>query len=112
MFVNTFTFSALVANALADSAGFVLPSSGLASTTKFYLGPELSSGTVCGMNALPNSASTSRKQGGGPGYLYVRLFLKSYISGIKQFSEKFETGSNQPARFRRQLICHRCWWTR
>jgi hypothetical protein len=112
MFVNTFTFSALVATALAGSAGYVLPSSGSASTTQFYLSPELSGGMACGMSALPNSASTSGKQGGGPGYLYVRLFLKFYLSGMKQFSEEFETGSNQPARFRRQPICHRCRWTR
>jgi hypothetical protein len=70
-----FSVSVLVATALADSAGYVLPSSGSASTTQFYLGPELSSGTACGMSALPNSASTSGKQGGGPGYLYVYLLL-------------------------------------
>lgn len=57
----------------ADSAGYDLPSSGSASTTQFYLGPELSSGTACGVDALPNGQSTSGKQGGGPGYLYVCL---------------------------------------
>lgn len=57
----------------ADSAGYVLPSSGTASTTQFYLGPELSSGTACGVDALPNGASTSGKQGGGPGYLYAAI---------------------------------------
>ena len=60
---------------IADSAGYVLPSSGVASTTQFYLGPELSSGTACGVDALPNGQSTSGRQGGGPGYLYVRLIL-------------------------------------
>ena len=64
-------FTAMVAIAQADSAGYVLPSSGSASTTQFYLGPELSSGTACGVSALPNGESTSGKQGGGPGYLYV-----------------------------------------
>jgi hypothetical protein len=62
---------ALLSAVTADSAGYVLPSSGTASTTQFYLGPELSSGTACGVDALPNGASTSGKQGGGPGYLYV-----------------------------------------
>jgi len=56
-----------------DSAGYVLPSSGTASTTQFYLGPELSGGTACGMSALPNGKSTSGKQGGGPGYLYAAI---------------------------------------
>jgi hypothetical protein len=48
------------------------PSSGVASTTQFYLGPELSGGTACGVKALTNGKGTSGKQGGGPGYLYVR----------------------------------------
>lgn len=61
----------LMGTVAADSAGYVLPSSGSASTTQFYLGPELSSGTACGVDALPNGQSTSGKQGGGPGYLYV-----------------------------------------
>lgn len=62
---------AILGLAAADSAGYVLPSSGTASTTQFYLGPELSSGTACGVDALPNGKSTSGEQGGGPGYLYV-----------------------------------------
>lgn len=57
----------------AASQGYVLPSSGVASTTQFYLGPELSSGTACGVDALPNGQSTSGKQGGGPGYLYAAI---------------------------------------
>ncbi|PMD28029.1 glycoside hydrolase family 45 protein [Hyaloscypha hepaticicola] len=56
-----------------DSAGYYLPSSGTASTTQFYLGTELSSGTACGVDALPNGKSTSGKQGGGPGYLYAAI---------------------------------------
>lgn len=56
----------------ADAAGYSLPSGGVASTTQFYLGPELSGGTACGVRALPNGRSTSGRQGGGPGYLYVR----------------------------------------
>jgi hypothetical protein len=58
---------------LQNVAGYVLPSSGVASTTQFYLGPELSGGTACGVNALPNGQSASGRQGGGPGYLYVCL---------------------------------------
>lgn len=53
--------------------GYVLPSGGSASTTQFYLGPELQGGTACGMSALPNGQHTSGRQGGGPGYAYVRL---------------------------------------
>lgn len=66
-----------------DSAGYYLPSSGTASTTQFYLGPELSSGTACGVDALPNGASTSGEQGGGPGYLYVgrHFIVVIHISG-------------------------------
>lgn len=62
---------ALLHLASADSAGYSLPSSGAASTTQFYLGPELGGGTACGMSALPNGKGTSGRQGGGPGYLYV-----------------------------------------
>ena len=65
------TAAILMGTVAADSAGYVLPSTGSASTTQFYLGPELSSGTACGVDALPNGQSTSGKQGGGPGYLYV-----------------------------------------
>jgi len=57
----------------AADPGYVLPSSGVASTTQFYLGPELGSGTACGVSALPNGKSTSGSQGGGPGYLYAAI---------------------------------------
>ena len=61
----------------ADSAGYVLPSSGTASTTQFLLGPELSSGTACGMNSLPDGqTSLSGSLGSpsnGPGYLYAAI---------------------------------------
>lgn len=67
MFKSTFLAAAVLLGTVAgDSAGYVLPSSGSASTTQFYLGPELGSGTACGVDALPNGASTSRQQGGGP----------------------------------------------
>jgi hypothetical protein len=71
--------TALLSVVTADSAGYVLPSSGVASTTQFYLGPELGSGTACGVSALPNGKSTSGKQGGGPGYLYVRIPIPSTL---------------------------------
>jgi len=58
---------------LRNVASYDLPSSGVASTTQFYLGPELSGGTACGVDALPNGKSTSGKQGGGPGYLYAAI---------------------------------------
>lgn len=61
--------------AVADSAGYVLPTSGTASTTQFLIGPELSGGTACGVDKLPNGATSLPNgeigEGGGPGYLYV-----------------------------------------
>jgi len=62
-----------VVNAAADASGYILPSSGTASTTQFILGTELSSGTACGVNALPGGVSTSGGQGGGPGFLYAAI---------------------------------------
>ena len=62
--------------AVTNGTGYVLPSSGTASTTQFLIGPELSGGTACGVGALPNGASSLPNgqlgAGGGPGYLYVR----------------------------------------
>jgi hypothetical protein len=84
--------ASLVRLTAADTAGYYLPSGGVASTTQFYLGPELNGGTACGVKALPNGQSTSGRQGGGPGHLYVRrasllLFLPSHcpfpISGFE-----------------------------
>jgi len=73
-FKSTFaSVAVLLGSVSADSAGYDLPSGGSASTTQFYLGPELSGGTACGMSALPNGKSTSGKQGGGPGYLYAAI---------------------------------------
>ncbi|RDW84246.1 glycoside hydrolase family 45 protein [Coleophoma cylindrospora] len=63
----------MAVNVCADSAGYVLPSSGSASTTQFILGTELSSGTGCGVSSLPDGKSTSGGQGGGPGYLYAAI---------------------------------------
>lgn len=71
-------FFASTAMAAADSAGYILPSSGSASTTQFILGSELSSGTACGVNALPGGVSTSGGQGGGPGMLYVSFPLSEF----------------------------------
>ena len=76
IFLALFPLAALVTaknNTLAASSGYVLPSSGTASTTQFYIGPELSSGTGCGVTALPGGSSASGKQGGGPGYLYAAI---------------------------------------
>jgi len=57
----------------ADKAGYHLPTSGTASTTQFYVGPELGGGTSCGASAFPNGKKPSGKQGGGPGYLYAAI---------------------------------------
>ncbi|KAI1751540.1 hypothetical protein F4782DRAFT_531314 [Xylaria castorea] len=55
------------------SAGYVLPSTGVGSTTQFIAGSEFGGGTSCGVNGLPNGKKTSGKQGGGPGYLYAAI---------------------------------------
>ena len=92
----------------ADSAGYVLPSSGVASTTQFYLGPELSGGTACGASALPNGKSTSGAQGGGPGYLYVRVTLqisRNYFQSSLYLTNL--TGSHKPTSIWSQPICLR-----
>lgn len=89
-----------------DSAGYYLPSSGAASTTQFYLGPELSSGTACGVDALPNGESTSGAQGGGPGYLYVGRHITVVIhvsrdspqAGCRQLSTSLPSGPIQAVR--------------
>jgi hypothetical protein len=69
-FKSTLIATAIILGKVAGQ-GYVLPSSGSASTTQFYLGPELGGGTACGVSGLPNGQSTSGRQGGGPGYLYV-----------------------------------------
>ena len=56
----------------ADGQGYVLPDSGVASTTQFNIGSELGSGTSCGANALADGSKAGGSPGGGPGYLYVR----------------------------------------
>ena len=66
-------FVALIAALPISASQYKVPYTGVASTTQFYLGPELGAGTACGMSALPNGEHTSGKQGGGPGYLYVRM---------------------------------------
>lgn len=43
-----------IVGVLVTGQGYTLPSSGVASTTQFYLGPELGGGTACGMSGLPN----------------------------------------------------------
>lgn len=106
---STLAISVLVATALADSAGYVLPSSGSASTTQFYLGPELSSGTACGVDALPNGKSTSGKQGGGPGYLYV---LYPGLTHCSHSHLPFRIGSDQPTCVRSQPFSFWCWRSR
>ncbi|CAK4005670.1 Hypothetical predicted protein [Lecanosticta acicola] len=72
------TVAALVALLASTAAGgYVLPSSGTASTTQFLIGPELSGGTACGVQKLSNGATSLPKgaigSGGGPGYLYAAI---------------------------------------
>ena len=54
-----------------DLASYVLPTSGIASTTTFNLGSEFSQGTACGVDALPSGAQLGSSPGTGPGYLYA-----------------------------------------
>ena len=57
-----------------DPSGYILPSSGTASTTQFQLGPELQSGTSCGMSAWPHGINAGNPpDGGGPGFLYAAI---------------------------------------
>jgi hypothetical protein len=59
-----------------DPAGYILPTSGKASTTQFLIGPEFGSGTACGMISLPGGAGLSGGsigRGGGPGFLYAAI---------------------------------------
>ena len=92
----------------ADPAGYVLPSTGSASTTQFYAGPEFSGGTSCGVSGLPNGQSTSGMQGGGPGYLYVSFFpLNTYATNGNQI-----LGGNQSIGFWCEPFGVWCWRTR
>ena len=74
LFLSVFSLLTL---SQADSAGYTLPSSGTASTTQFLLGPELSSGTACGLDRLANGATSLSGSIGsasnGPGYLYAAI---------------------------------------
>ena len=57
-----------------SSDGYILPASGNASTTQFFLGPELTSGTSCGVSAWANGANCgSPPAAGGPGFLYAAI---------------------------------------
>ncbi len=56
---------------LALGQGYVLPTSGTASTTQFLIEEEFGSGTSCGQKAFPNNKKGNGQPGGGPGYLYV-----------------------------------------
>ena len=55
-------------------AGYILPMSGTASTSQFFLGPEMSSGTSCGVKAWANGVNAGTPASGeGPGFLYAGL---------------------------------------
>ncbi|MCJ1482377.1 hypothetical protein MMC06_002541 [Schaereria dolodes] len=57
-----------------DAMGYALPTSGTASTTQFYVGPEFGSGTACGANGWANGAAYGNPPaGGGPGFLYAAI---------------------------------------
>ncbi|KAI9719631.1 MAG: hypothetical protein M1812_003402 [Candelaria pacifica] len=58
---------------LALGQGYVLPTSGTASTTQFNIGEEFGGGTSCGQMAFPGNAGSSGQPGGGPGFLYAAI---------------------------------------
>ncbi|KAI9852585.1 MAG: hypothetical protein M1838_000239 [Thelocarpon superellum] len=57
----------------AQGGGYVLPSSGTASTTQFNIGSEFAHGTSCGATALPDGGGAGGSPGGGSGYLYAAI---------------------------------------
>lgn len=76
LFTLLITVLALLSTPVAsqDPSGYILPSSGTASTTQFQLGPELGSGTSCGMSAWPNGINAGNPpDGAGPGFLYAAI---------------------------------------
>ena len=59
---------------LAWSNQYVLPTSGIASTTQFTLGPELVQGTSCGAAGWPSGMNVGNPTTGqGPGLLYAAI---------------------------------------
>ena len=67
-------FAVFAGISAASNDGYILPSSGNASTTQFHVGPELASGTSCGVKGWANRASSGNSQaGGGPGFLYAAM---------------------------------------
>ncbi|MCJ1253235.1 hypothetical protein MMC24_001046 [Lignoscripta atroalba] len=59
---------------IPDSLGYILPTSGFASTTQFMVGPELGPGTACGAVGWANGVKAgSPPAGGGPGFLYAAI---------------------------------------
>jgi hypothetical protein len=109
----------------ADSAGYSLPSSGVASTTQFYLGPELSGGTACGVKGVAEWEEHEREAGWeagispcscryscsslspAPSFTLPRLPTSTPRPEHEStnYSLTFPPGRNQPARLRRQPIC-------
>ncbi|KAI1351210.1 hypothetical protein F5Y01DRAFT_283729 [Xylaria sp. FL0043] len=90
--------AAFAGTAAADSAGYVLPYTGVASTTQFIAGAEFGGGTSCGVDGLPNGQSTSGRQGGGPGYLYAAINQLA-------FGANPSTGAGGPG-----AACGVCYW--
>ena len=67
-------FSSMAIAQTPDAMGYALPTSGTASTTQFYVGPEFGSGTACGANGWANGAAYGNPPaGGGPGFLYAAI---------------------------------------
>ena len=61
-----------MANASLSGSGYILPLSGTASTTQFFMGPELTEGTSCGVKAWANGLNAGTPAiGEGPGFLYA-----------------------------------------
>ncbi|KAH8168154.1 hypothetical protein CIB48_g82 [Xylaria polymorpha] len=107
--------TAFAGTATADSRGYVLPFTGVASTTQFIAGSEFGGGTFCGVNALPNGQRSSGRQGGGPGYLYVNDYGQTWhfdiavdIMSTDQYNKFFNVvtdGSNWRETYFEQTDC-------
>ncbi|KAI9747455.1 MAG: hypothetical protein M1835_002105 [Candelina submexicana] len=72
MFSQSLLLTASFAS-LAFGQGYILPTSGTASTTQFNIGEEFGGGTSCGQMAFPGNAGSTGAPGGGPGFLYAAI---------------------------------------
>lgn len=81
-------------SSLTSGEGYLLPWSGNASTTQFSLGPELSAGTSCGVQAWAGNMSYGTPPaGGGPGFLYAAMNQLAF--GANPSGTRFESSPDE-----------------